>query len=355
MGLVSLAMTIILIVAQWKVFEKAGEKGWKSLIPIYNIYTMFIIAKNDGFIKLVGISSAMTVVLYASVLSIVGSIATSKTGLMIIGVVAVLLAIICIIYTFVIAYKMYADFAEAFGHSRAWGILLMIPIASTVAMCILAFGSDDYVWEKEEPIYNKVVLKTILCVVLSLVLCIAITVVIGIGGNALGSDNNEKTDIYNNSDILSTDELDITYDMYDGNNVLGDLESSEDGKQILDNIANSFFESTFDGQYDSTYDYEVNDNEMTIIVSMPDDTYQFLTEDINDCLDDSNMLLFNLSSIGVEIKESNSVKINFVVKQGDTEIYSRTYDAEADEISVNGDYYRTYESIFEFDTEEDYE
>ena len=27
-----------LIVAQWKLFTKAGEKGWKALIPFYNIF-----------------------------------------------------------------------------------------------------------------------------------------------------------------------------------------------------------------------------------------------------------------------------------------------------------------------------
>ena len=114
MGLVSLAMTIILIVAQWKVFEKAGEKGWKSLIPIYNIYTMFIIAKNDGFMKQVGAICAMSVTLTIGVMGIVGSIAASKGMMMVCGVIAILLAIACAIYLFVVTFRMYADFAEAF-------------------------------------------------------------------------------------------------------------------------------------------------------------------------------------------------------------------------------------------------
>jgi hypothetical protein len=25
----------------WKIFEKAGEAGWKSIIPIYNVYIMY--------------------------------------------------------------------------------------------------------------------------------------------------------------------------------------------------------------------------------------------------------------------------------------------------------------------------
>ena len=29
---------IILIIAEWRILVKAGEKGWKSLIPFYNLY-----------------------------------------------------------------------------------------------------------------------------------------------------------------------------------------------------------------------------------------------------------------------------------------------------------------------------
>lgn len=35
-GLVALVLIVVTFVAMWKVFEKAGEKGWKCLIPIYN-------------------------------------------------------------------------------------------------------------------------------------------------------------------------------------------------------------------------------------------------------------------------------------------------------------------------------
>ena len=35
-----LAILILLIAAQWKVFEKAGQPGWACIIPIYNVYIM---------------------------------------------------------------------------------------------------------------------------------------------------------------------------------------------------------------------------------------------------------------------------------------------------------------------------
>ena len=32
---------IVTVIATWKIFKKAGEPGWKCLIPIYNIYIMY--------------------------------------------------------------------------------------------------------------------------------------------------------------------------------------------------------------------------------------------------------------------------------------------------------------------------
>lgn len=47
-----LVLAILLIVARWKIYEKAGEEGWKSLIPFYNTYIMFKIAWRNGWLFL---------------------------------------------------------------------------------------------------------------------------------------------------------------------------------------------------------------------------------------------------------------------------------------------------------------
>ena len=36
--ILSLLYYVALTVAQWKLFTKAGEKGWKALIPFYNLF-----------------------------------------------------------------------------------------------------------------------------------------------------------------------------------------------------------------------------------------------------------------------------------------------------------------------------
>ena len=38
--LISLAVAIVSIIGMWKMFTKAGEEGWKAIIPIYNAYIL---------------------------------------------------------------------------------------------------------------------------------------------------------------------------------------------------------------------------------------------------------------------------------------------------------------------------
>ncbi|MBX4210935.1 signal peptidase I [Candidatus Parcubacteria bacterium] len=37
---IGLIFLIVSIISMWKIFEKAGFAGWKSIIPIYNLYIL---------------------------------------------------------------------------------------------------------------------------------------------------------------------------------------------------------------------------------------------------------------------------------------------------------------------------
>jgi hypothetical protein len=50
--LIYIAVIVVAIVAFWKVFVKAGEAGWKSIIPIYNVVIMCRIAGMSGWYTL---------------------------------------------------------------------------------------------------------------------------------------------------------------------------------------------------------------------------------------------------------------------------------------------------------------
>ncbi len=43
------AFIVVYLAAGWVVFTKAGEEGWKSLIPIYNLYVLLRIVGRPGW------------------------------------------------------------------------------------------------------------------------------------------------------------------------------------------------------------------------------------------------------------------------------------------------------------------
>lgn len=66
-GLLSLAVSVVMIISMWKVFKKAGKNGWEAIVPVYNIITLLQIAKINplfilaALIPIVG-GIAMTVI-----------------------------------------------------------------------------------------------------------------------------------------------------------------------------------------------------------------------------------------------------------------------------------------------------
>src|SRR5207302_1407291 len=42
--IVSVAFAVLMVASMWKVFTKAGEPGWASIVPIYNIIVLLKIA-----------------------------------------------------------------------------------------------------------------------------------------------------------------------------------------------------------------------------------------------------------------------------------------------------------------------
>ena len=52
--MIFVAITIAMIMAMWKIFKKAGQEGWKSIIPIYNTYVLFEISGLKGWYVFLG-------------------------------------------------------------------------------------------------------------------------------------------------------------------------------------------------------------------------------------------------------------------------------------------------------------
>lgn len=98
-----LAFIVLIIAGFWKTFAKAGQPGWASIIPIFNIYILCKIAGRPGWWVL----------------------------LMLIPIVSLIISIILAI-----------DVARAFGKGIGFaiGLILLAPIF----YMILGFGSAQY-------------------------------------------------------------------------------------------------------------------------------------------------------------------------------------------------------------------
>ena len=49
MWIIILAIFVLQIVANWKLYTKAGKPGWASIVPIYNQYVLFEIVGMKGW------------------------------------------------------------------------------------------------------------------------------------------------------------------------------------------------------------------------------------------------------------------------------------------------------------------
>ncbi len=100
-------MCVVIIIfglaCEWIVFQKAGEPGWKAIVPLYNMYTMYKFCWGNGWMFL------LTFVPVAN-----------------------------IVVTLMLAYKL----AKSFGHGIGFCLLyIFFPI---IALPILAFGNSRY-------------------------------------------------------------------------------------------------------------------------------------------------------------------------------------------------------------------
>ncbi len=146
-GVMSIAFFILMVIAMWKIFTKAGEKGWKALIPIYNIYIYFKIAgMKNWFWALVAVEV---------IVGIIAAIA-NKSGVFIVdqagNVTSVANPAAAGIFSFVIIaaliFQIIAGIVQCAKLSKAFkrglGTTLGLIFLPNIFQLILAFGSAKY-------------------------------------------------------------------------------------------------------------------------------------------------------------------------------------------------------------------
>lgn len=57
--LIAIPIIVLYIIGLWKLFKKAGKKGWEALIPFYNTYVLIEIAGLNWWYFLIAISGTI--------------------------------------------------------------------------------------------------------------------------------------------------------------------------------------------------------------------------------------------------------------------------------------------------------
>ena len=137
-GIVAVSLTTILIIeliwfilqiiADWKIFSKAGVPGWMSIIPILNTFEEYSISWSGIY----GLLFLVTSVLFSIMSSGEGAPAW-KT------IIACVCGIIAVVLHFVQSMKL----SKVFGHGIGLGLVLFI--LGPIGRLILGFGSSEYV------------------------------------------------------------------------------------------------------------------------------------------------------------------------------------------------------------------
>ena len=66
--IIGIAVFVLLIATLWRIFTKAGVEGWKAIIPIYNIFILAKIARNERFAWIMLIVWAVYFAIYCGIL-----------------------------------------------------------------------------------------------------------------------------------------------------------------------------------------------------------------------------------------------------------------------------------------------
>ena len=126
--LLGLAWYVLVVAGAWQMFEKAGEAGWKALIPFYNVYVCYQFSWQTVY---------FWVWLVLNLLA--GWVSYYAMGSEFNSILLYVIDLVALFINATLAYRV----SLAFGHGIGYAFgLTFLPFVFTL---IIGFGSDRYV------------------------------------------------------------------------------------------------------------------------------------------------------------------------------------------------------------------
>ena len=185
MGIITIGLIVLNVVALWKLFEKAGDQGWKSLIPYFNTWTCCKLADRKQlfvvYLVLSILSNAILTVLYIEgIILTIKAVELDESSSTLkqissafqlsepVFITIMLLLVVAVIALTVIRIMINVSFVKRYCNETSVkviagiGSVKMLFILQVISRCIIAFN-DEYVyhdprveieWDQEQYTYN---------------------------------------------------------------------------------------------------------------------------------------------------------------------------------------------------------
>ena len=130
--IISCLLGVVVMVAEYFIFQKAGYKGWYAIIPVFSTYILFKMAWNKkAFWRDVIYTCGLCVIPVSMVLA--GD--SLKSDFLIIAAAVLFAALL--VACFVMSVKLYLRLAKAFGQEKLFALGLIF--INAIFMCVLGF------------------------------------------------------------------------------------------------------------------------------------------------------------------------------------------------------------------------
>ncbi len=152
--LIALAFGIVTLIAHWKLFEKAGEPGWKAIIPYYNTFKLAQIATGSNLVGwlLIGLSAGY-LVLSVGMQIAMAFLDSDNTSFMIFMLFFYLATMVMSLGVAGLSGYTHFMLGKSFGKPTVWNVLMIF----FSPFLTIAMGFDKnltYVGPKGEPVNN---------------------------------------------------------------------------------------------------------------------------------------------------------------------------------------------------------
>ena len=126
--MIAFAWWLLQIIANWRIFTKAGEDGWKSIIPIYGDYISYKIAWQPAYFWLTLILGIVSSYMQETL-----ETGESLTVYMLVILIKIILAIISIMYSVKLA-RAFGRAVETAGRSCSGRVFSRLDFVSAFPM-----------------------------------------------------------------------------------------------------------------------------------------------------------------------------------------------------------------------------